>query len=312
MLSLHEPTLQQDIIMVETAAHAKINLHLEVPCKRPDGYHNLLSIMLAIGLHDDIALQADDAPAGAGCRVEIEVRGGQHAALLRELPLEKNLMYAAAVEYFRRAGRPARVRLAITKNIPAGGGLGGGSADAAAVLRLLQQECGLLGHDELFAAAAAIGADVPFCLLGGAALCEGIGEILTPLDYRPDCAVVVLNDGTHVNTALAYRLLGRQVRPLDGGWLVTRRSALRECFCSGSFDSYNSHFFNDFEEPVFEKWPSVEQLKEDVLDKGADYAVMSGSGSTVIALFENREKAKKVVDHFRDKIDLVTLSEPLR
>lgn len=282
-------------------SHAKVNLHLEVLAKRADGYHDILSLMMITGLHDLLKLDDLRVVDGEPGKVSVNIvpDGGDYSPLLEEIPAEKNLVTKAAKAYFTALGKEAEMSVRLEKNIPAGGGLGGGSADAASMLRLLNSSIGGLSAEKLNLVASSVGADVPFCLCGGAALCEGTGDIIHPVSHNLDCSVLIINDGTHVDTKWAYRAIdeGREkIPPLTP--LTDRKRLLSEILQSGAIEKFRDVCFNDFEPPVFGMFPSVAGLKKSLNEQGSDFSIMTGSGSTVIGLFKDHNSAAKAQSRF--------------
>jgi 4-diphosphocytidyl-2-C-methyl-D-erythritol kinase len=281
-------------------AYAKINLHLEVLNRRNDGYHNIFSIMASVGLHDLLKLEKLDITGGSGTASAVSIvnRGGDNASVLDDIPVEDNIITRAVLAYFNKAGVSGDVVFALTKNIPSGAGMAGGSTDAAAAIMLLNNSLNRFSTEELLDMAAPIGADVPFCLRGGFALCRGIGDVVTPLPGGLPYQVVIVNRGIHVNTGEAYRALNR-----DGDetkWAVPTsgfEDAINDALSRGTLDGVVGLLRNDFEEPVFAVHPQLRELKEYFYHNGALFSAMTGSGSSIIALYDNEDRADKV---FRD------------
>jgi 4-diphosphocytidyl-2-C-methyl-D-erythritol kinase len=281
-------------------AHAKVNLHLEVLQAREDGYHNLLSVMACVGLSDLLKLDEFELSTGTSGDVDVTIitKGGRQSAVFDKVPVEKNLITKAANAYCRRVGKSARIIVSVEKNIPAGGGLGGGSSDAAAMLRLLEKAIGPIGDDALHQIAGSIGADVPFCLKGGVALCEGKGEIIEALDPIKGYTVLIANDGTHVDTGAAYRMIdGSRVEGWESPDVRKTKAELRRILESGVLSDLRGVSINDFEIPVFAEYPQIERLKDSINKYGAVFSTMTGSGSTVIGLFDDDHSAKRAGEY---------------
>ncbi|HEY1405009.1 MAG TPA: 4-(cytidine 5'-diphospho)-2-C-methyl-D-erythritol kinase [Spirochaetota bacterium] len=303
--------MRRSIIHCERA-HAKVNLHLEVLHARTDGYHNLLSVMASVGLHDLLKLYEFELVNGVPGEVEmtIEREGGKYASILEGVPVEKNLITKAARKYMTKVGKAAKIVIGITKNIPAGGGLGGGSADAAAMLRLLDISGDeKLGPDMLRTIACEVGADVPFCVTGGLSICEGIGDIIEDFFPLNGLTILLANNGLHVDTAAAYRLID-QSRPQ--GWASpgfrAKKDKLRLA-CERSIKDIIQMSVNDFEVPVFNCYPAIADLKNRLLENGAIFSMMTGSGSTVFGLFDNFEIAESARKSLCDEGIQVELTE---
>lgn len=262
-------------------AHAKINLYLEVISKRSDGYHEIETVFHSIGLHDDVIVRKRSDRA-------ITVRCDDP-----QVPTDaRNLAYRAAkllTDY--RPGIPG-VEIDIQKRIPVASGLGGGSANAAAVLWGMNQLFDLnLAQPELMRLSAHIGADVPFCLLGGAAIGRGIGEVLTPLPPLDNAWIVLSNPGFGVPTAWAYDNINF---PLTKS---SKNVNILVCHLhNGELESVAAQLFNRLETTVNSKYPSVAKLKTQLAAcPGSFGALMSGSGATVFALVDSQHQANAAV-----------------
>jgi 4-diphosphocytidyl-2-C-methyl-D-erythritol kinase len=232
---------------MKVRAHAKINWTLRVTRRRDDGFHDLETLFQTISLHDTLTFERSD-----------------HLTLTCDDPTipvdDSNLVLRAA----RAANATAAIHL--QKRIPHGGGLGGGSSDAAATLCALGVPCADL--------ALSLGSDVPFFLAGGTAYATGRGEVLTPLRNRAGIALLLLFPEERVMTAEAFRMLRRYSPPVG-------LDRLRE------FDPLRDSdiLINDFEEPVFDRLPKLRELKQRLYEAGAKWANMTGSGSTIVGAF---------------------------
>lgn len=292
----------------EAKAYAKINLHLEVLNKRQDGYHNIFSLMAESGIFDLLKLKEIDLRDDPGGDTDVLIlsEGGACPDILQNLPVQDNLVFKAVHAYCRRTGKSGRVVVSLQKNIPAGAGLGGGSSDAAAILRLLNESLAAISTRELSELGAAIGADVPFCLAGGCAFCEGIGEIVEPVESNLHPAVLIALCGIPVSTAMAYKALERSESDHPAGeWLIDRKKTLRTVMQSGDARELSGKLINDFEVPVFRMFPEVERVKSMLLKEGADFAIMTGSGSGVVGLFNEERKALVIAERIKSEIPLV-------
>ena len=262
--------------MLSEFAPAKINLFLSVIKKREDGYHNIGTMFHAISCGD--VLFGEQSKLG-----EISISYNKP----QEYPPEKDLVYKAAVKLKEMYGVSSGVNFYLEKRLPLGAGLGGGSSDAAAALRLLNKLWGLnIGLAELEKIGAGLGADVAFLVRGGAALAEGIGDILTPLKPidASHCAIVVATPECSVPTADAYKNI---VPAGEERWQNFKNSVLAN---PDSWDLYNH-----FEESVLEKYPLISSLKQKLNDCGGK-SLLSGSGASVFSLFGSLEKAIKACD----------------
>ena len=254
-------------------AYAKINLALLVKEKRPDGFHNIETVFHRIDLFDEITFEAAD---------DIVVHSSDAAAPSDE----RNICHKAATLLQERLGARRGVRISIQKNIPVGAGLGGGSSDAATVLRELPKFWGHSVDDAtLHQPALQLGSDVPYFLHRGTALGRGRGEILEYFDLDIPFTILLCYPGVHVSTAWAYQ----QVKPSVGGETIDLRAILTDGMKNPSL--LRAKLRNDFEPIVFKQFPVIKEVKEMMLNAGAEFALMSGSGSSVFGLFSGKEAA---------------------
>ena len=262
---------------MKLSAPAKLNLSLDILGRREDGYHELSMVMLAVSLCDGLELDLTPRPGVLFSCSDPDVPGG-----------EKNTACRAAALFLERAGlaETTGVRIFLEKRIPSQAGMGGGSADAAAVLRGLNELTGFpLSQEELAALGLRVGADVPFCLAGGICLAQGVGERLSPAPELPPCAIVVCKPPIGVSTAEAFR---RADERTDGGKDYT--GAVLSALRAGSLEAVGRTLGNDFEDVM--RLPEVEAIKERLLRAGAAGACMTGSGSAVFGLFADGDAAK--------------------
>ena len=276
---------------MEIQAFAKLNLTLDILGKREDGYHDLRMVMQSITLADTLTLEENQ---GEGLRV---------SANLRFLPTgEKNLAAAAALRFWEALGRePEDLDIRIEKRIPVCAGMAGGSSDAAAVLRALNQRAGdPFSPKELARLGERVGSDVPYCVLGGTALAEGRGEVLTPLAPLPRCWVVACKPDFPISTpelfAQADRVKLRR-RPDTAGLL----SALE----AGDLGGVARRMYNVFEDVLPHRlYARVAEIKNELVQRGALGANMSGSGPTAFGLFDCQEAAEEartsLAERYRD------------
>lgn len=262
--------------MISEIAHAKINLTLSVGEKRPDGYHTIDSVMHSISLADTITLEK--APT-----ISLAITYG-------EAPKGKeNLMVQAAELFFQKTGISGGVTLTLEKRIPSEAGMGGGSSDAAAVLRGLQRLYNVpVSRETLAAWSAPLGADIPFCVLGGAARCQGIGEILSPLTPWTNLPLVIVRPPISVSTGKAYGELDRL--------LVKPENTTPACLTAlqgRNQESLASSLSNDFETGLF-PLESMLQNASTYLRNLSRPALMTGSGSAFFVLAHD-EKDRKVL-----------------
>ncbi|HEY2548022.1 MAG TPA: 4-(cytidine 5'-diphospho)-2-C-methyl-D-erythritol kinase [Candidatus Acidoferrum sp.] len=272
------------------SAFAKINLRLDILGKRPDGYHELRTIFQTVSLHDDLRLRASKKND-----ISLSVQGN---TVLSQEPIQKNLVYRAVNTLRHELKIRSGVEIELHKTIPSGRGLGGGSSDAAAALlgyqRLLKRTLPL---PRLLEIASALGADVPFFLLGGRALGVSRGDEIYPLPDIPKFSLLIVSPQTiHVPTPDAYRWL--KARPLA----LTKGSAHSKLwkFCALCWSAQGSGLSNDFEAPVFRRHPRVAQIKRALLQRGAAEASLAGSGSAVFGVFPNPAMARRAAVGFPD------------
>lgn len=268
-------------------AYAKINLYLAVTGKRDDGYHNIDSVMQTVSLHDTVTVTIDD---GEGQNISIT---SSHP----DVPCDaRNIAAKCAAAFFAdRNITSYNVTIDIDKKIPVAGGLAGGSTDGAAVLKILNKLCGTgLGDDELCRIGGTKGADIPFCIRGGTQLCEGTGTLLTPIDITdPTYTVLIVSPGGGVSTPEAY---GK----IDSLPPFTRKITSSEILAQLKDGKTPRYTENDFEKVILPVNPNAALLKKTLLSLGADLSMMSGSGPTVYALFENEKTAEKAAEKIKD------------
>lgn len=260
-------------------AYAKINLGLDVTAKRPDGYHEVSMVMQSISLADTVTLE-------------------EHCGLLvntgrSDLPGDgTNLAYKAAVLMAERFNRAPDVKITLEKHIFMAAGLAGGSSDAAAVLRGLNRlwQLGLCTF-ELERLAAELGSDVPFCVAGGTALAEGRGEILTTLPEPEPAVLVLAKPQLAVSTAWVYKEFDSLEKPQHPD-IKTLAAELKKSGAKLPLAGMG----NALEGVTCARYPVVTEIKKHLLDAGADYALMSGSGPTVFAIVPNENAAHKIIN----------------
>ena len=259
-------------------AYAKINIGLDVLRRRADGYHEVKMIMQTVDIYDELVLERRKEPG-------IELRMDNS-----DLPSGgDNLICRAADLLFREKKITEGVNISLTKRIPIAAGMAGGSADAAAALRGLN-ELFDMGYSlkELQALGVGLGADIPYCLAGGTMLSEGIGEILTPLPAPPEAHLVIAKPDINVSTAFVYGNLhaDRLAWHPDIDGMI---AALQQ----GEMDGITERLGNVLETVTVREYPVIEQIKELLRSQGAQNALMSGSGPTVFGIFKEKETARR-------------------
>lgn len=268
--------------MLTIKAPAKINWFLMVTGKRPDGFHDIMSLMQCVSLFDTLSFEQS-------ANITIETSSG--------IPMEDNLVYKAALLIKEHSGSSAGARIRLDKKIPIAAGLGGGSSDAASTLLGLNDLWGLgLGLDALSGLAAQLGSDVPFFIYGGPAMASGRGEVLEPLLNGPSCVIALVKPKAGVSAGFAYSGIK--------GYSKSTPSAgeVRQAIQSAGLSEMSVLMVNDLEPPVFEAHPEVHRIKESFLTHGAASSLMSGSGSTVFGAFRSEDEAVRAVDSVKSDI----------
>ena len=285
---------QRSVIVLNTLAGraaAKINLAIDVLRKRPDGYHDVSMIMQSVALFDTITVRA--------VKGDIKVTSNND-----KLPKGKgNIVYRAAeylkIKYSVKEG----ALINIEKTIPIAAGLAGGSADAALTLKLLNKAWNLrLSRNEILDAGKKLGSDVPFCIQGGTALAEGLGEKLTQLPGIPECLILLAKPAVSISTKEVYEGLKLEeirerpdiksmIQYIEGRNL----EGITACMC------------NVLETVTIKKCSQIEELKEKLMEYGALGSIMSGSGPTVFGVFKDPASAYNAYDHIKDMVSEVFL-----
>lgn len=271
---------------VKVRAYGKINLGLDVIGKREDGYHEVRMIMQQVGLYDGIDIKRLGLCTDGKRYIDIETN-------LKYLPVnESNLAYKAAKLLMDEYEIQESILIKIKKLIPVSAGMAGGSADAAAVMKGLNKMFGLqLTQEELMERGLQLGADVPYCIMGGTALAEGIGEVLTPLKPMPPCYIVLAKPGMNVSTKLVYSTLEADKitnhPDIDGIIESIERQNLYDM---------TQKMGNVLEEVTEKICPVVSEIRKQMLSLGAINSMMSGSGPTVFGIFDDKRKAKNAYD----------------
>ncbi len=272
--------------MSKYKAYAKINLFLDVISRRPDGFHNIKSVMHSLSLCDDLAFTVSPSDY---TDISVKIKGND------SLPTdENNLVFKAAVLYLEAIGETAKIEIALEKNIPSSAGLGGGSSDAAATLCALNDYFDRkLSSDELLSLGERLGSDVPFCILGGTALCEGRGEVLSKIPFNASVNFVIAIGAASISTPKAYAALDARYSDFDGT-VKTGGDELFPKFLEKivSGEAPTELLFNVFEKTVCEDIHEVVDLKSRLVSLGALGALMSGSGPSVFGIFADEEAAK--------------------
>ncbi|WP_291632721.1 4-(cytidine 5'-diphospho)-2-C-methyl-D-erythritol kinase [Clostridium sp.] len=264
-------------------AYGKINISLDIVGKREDGYHLLKMIMQNVDLYDSMSFEKCNKGINISCNKPY-------------IPTdEKNLVYKAAKLFMDTYDINEGINIYLKKNIPVAAGMAGGSADAAAVFKTLKHVFRIdVDDNELMNLGVKIGADVPYCIVGGTALCEGIGEIITPLAPFKNHILVLVKPNFGVSTKEVYKNLdiSKIFKHPDTETLIKaiEQDKLKDV-CSG--------MKNLLENVTLRKYPALKRIKEDMLKMGAMGAMMSGSGPTIFAFFDDMLKAQRCYDKFK-------------
>ncbi len=279
-------------------APAKVNLTLDILGARPDGYHEMEMVMQSVSLCDAVTL---DLGVPGGIRAE----SGLHF-----LPKDKeNLAVAAALAFREAAGQDWQdLRITIQKQIPVCAGTAGGSSDAAAVLRGLNTLTGAgFSPQELTRVGEAVGSDVPYCVLGGTALAQGRGEILTPLKPLPPCHIVLCKPAFSISTPALFREWDKQKRRLRPD-----TQGAMAALDQGDLVALGRRMFNVFEGVLpSQQRREIEGIKTALIQAGALGAAMSGSGPTVLGLFDREDLAQTAADRLKETYAEVFLTQPV-
>lgn len=259
-------------------AYAKLNLFLDITGRYPNGYHELCTVMQQIDLHDD---------------VEIAVTDGKGITISCDNPLvpcdERNIAYKAAKAFLERIGRDFAVEMAIKKRIPLEGGMGGSSTDGAAVLTGLNRLFdNTLSAQQLYETGNRLGADIPFCIHGGTALCKGTGNIFTEVKPLPQCTFAIIQPDFTNNTGIAYMTYDKAPVPPSSN--IDR---MLEGLENEDVKAVSKACYNVFEQLYGDR--RIEAIRTELLALGATGASMTGSGSVVFGIFENEKKAENAL-----------------
>ena len=268
---------------ISIKAYAKINLGLDVIRKRSDGYHDVCMIMQSVKLHDNLIIKKSNKP-------DITIRSNSIY-----VPNDRrNLIYKAASLFLDVNAINSGLDITLNKRIPVSAGLAGGSSDAAATLKGLNClfECNMTDK-ELMDLGVQIGADIPYCIMLGTALSEGIGEKLTALPSMPDCYILLVKPDVNVSTKYVYENL-----QLNDSTIHPNLTAMMEAIKAADLDTLASRMDNLLQTVTIKMHPIIEDIKKEMIGLGALNSIMSGSGPTVFGLFRDKTKAQKAYEHF--------------
>lgn len=270
-------------------SYGKINLGLDVLRRREDGYHEVRMIMQTVGLYDVLTMKK---------RKEDEIK---MTCNLPFLPTdERNLVYKAVKLIKDKYHIKDGVAIDLKKKIPVAAGMAGGSSNCAAALKGMNELFDLgLSIDELCDIGVTLGADVPYCIWGGTALSEGIGEKLSRVDAMPDCYILIAKPGISVSTAFVYQnlnLAGLEKHPDIDGML--------ECLKQKDLEGICDRLENVLETVTIKEYPIIEQVKQHLREQGAMGTLMSGSGPTIFAIFKDKKTADNALESLRSIEDI--------
>jgi 4-diphosphocytidyl-2-C-methyl-D-erythritol kinase len=269
---------------ITVKAYAKINLGLDVIRKREDGYHEVCMIMQSLALHDTLKIRKT---SGNGIFLQTNRRG---------LPVDmNNLVYKAAALFLETISAREYVHIMLDKKIPIAAGLAGGSSDAAATLKGLNElyDTGMT-QAELMKLGVKLGADVPYCILLGTALSEGIGEILTPLPALRGCQILLVKPDISVSTRYVYENLR-----LNGNVSHPDIAGMRAALAKDDLVSLAGLMDNILQTVTIKDYPVIHEIKSRMTELGAMVSLMSGSGPTVFGIYRNPVSARKAFHYFR-------------
>ncbi|MCE5251701.1 4-(cytidine 5'-diphospho)-2-C-methyl-D-erythritol kinase [bacterium] len=282
---------------VRVQAPAKINLGLSIIGKRPDGYHDICSIVQTVGLCDELTMTESHGDERSSGSIS-DINHAQRLFCNRpDIPSgPENLVLKAEEIFCRRFGIRSRIRFELDKRIPVGAGLAGGSTDAAAALRGLGKFHGIdVPAGTLEEIAAGLGSDIPFLIRGGTAVITGRGETVTPIAWPFDFTYVLVYPGFGISTAWAYRSLKNY-----GYTLENYRSMIKK-LNGGNLteDSFFGALGNDFEPVVYEHYPELADIRNRLDACDARASILTGSGSSLLGIFDDRRAAGLCADSFK-------------
>ncbi|MBQ3061486.1 MAG: 4-(cytidine 5'-diphospho)-2-C-methyl-D-erythritol kinase [Lachnospiraceae bacterium] len=267
-------------------AYGKINLSLDVIRRRPDGYHDVKMIMQTVNVYDTLTMAKREDES---ISIETDLPGLTCG--------EDNLVYKAIKLIKDAYSINEGVEVYLEKNIPMAAGMAGGSSDCAAALKGMNILFDLnLSDKELMEYGVKLGADVPYCIMGGTALSEGIGEILTPVNHLKGVKVVIATPNVSVSTPWAYKSL-----VLDEKTVHPNTEIMLEAVANNDIDKLAKNAYNVLETVVAKEYKEIGALEETMCEKGALGSIMSGSGPTVFGIFDDEEKAESACKEIKEK-----------
>lgn len=284
---------------LKVLAPAKINLSLDIVCKRPDGYHDVAMVMQAVSLYDTVTVSDEVDENAPVFTVTCNVAG---------IPTdEKNIVCKAAKAFYKYCDiEEKKISIDIEKKIPHEAGLAGGSTDAAAVILALNRICDtMLTIEQMCDIGARVGADVPFCLMGGTVLAKGIGTTMSKLPPLTKCYILICKPDVSVSTAEAY---AKSDSKPSKGFLVT--DEVVKMVCKRNLRGVSQCLYNEFEAVM--QLDDITNIKKMMIKNKALGACMSGSGSAVFGIFLDEKKAQKCMEAMSAQYDKLYICEPLK
>ncbi len=287
---------------IKENAYAKINLYLDITDKQDNGYHGIYSLMQTVSLCDVIYVSI--LPAN---KTEITVES-KDTGMPKD---ERNTAYKAAMLFLEKAEINAKINIEIEKNVPSGAGLGGGSGDAAAVLRVLRRELSPEMTDtELNSIAAKVGADVPFMVKGsGSAICEGIGDIMKRYSPIPHSYIVIAKGDEGISTHAAYKMLDGIYNDFEASRYPKEET--KKALISNDIGAISSVAYNIFEEAILPSCEEAADIKRFMKQNGAILSMMTGSGSAVFGIYQNKEEAEMIKEKLKMKGYFAAVATPV-
>ena len=281
---------------IRIAAPAKINLSLDVVKQLPNGYHEMDMIMQEVELADTIRLEYREKGINLTCNIP-------------ELPVnDENIAVRAAKALLPYSKEERGVAIHLEKRIPHGAGLGGGSADAAAILKGLNELWELnLSLQQLIGIGLTIGADVPFCIFGGTARAKGIGERLKRITDQPSLPILLINPGIHVSTKEVFEALDANRTILH-----PKTDQAIQAWQDQDFETMRKTAGNRLREVTVQWYPEIQKIEEKLMEAGAVFAMMSGSGPTVFGIYETEEERDRAFEALKEQYSVVVRSRTAR
>jgi 4-diphosphocytidyl-2-C-methyl-D-erythritol kinase len=271
----------------EILSPAKINLHLDVAPPGKNGFHPLRSLFLMVSLYDKIIVEE----TLSGCTIESNC----------SFPMEENILYKTWALCCERGFYQGGLALQLDKRIPSGAGLGGGSGNCAALLRVLKEKApGGRTDQDWLELAAELGSDVPFFMDTCSAVVTGRGETISPVESRGDFQILIVYPDLSISTPSAFRLLDeyRQVKAIKHDWGKDEAQIAHQF---KEMSPLEWDFFNSFTQPIYKEYPILQSIEENLLTSGADFVKLSGSGSAMVGIYSDEKSHSKALELMKSK-----------